>query len=262
MRAGSVLILDENGAVLAAKNADLVRPIASLTKLMTAMILLDAGLDFNAVVTYDPKKHYAYKNYLHIKKGEQFRAEDLWYEMLVGSLNIETRMIVAATGIPELTFVDKMNVKASVLGLENTKFVNITGLPSDVPGGSKKGENTSTAREIAQLFYEATKYPRIADALARSSHQFTEVLDKDKKPTHFFHNTNYLLKEAQPYRIVATKTGYSEQAGACIIMQTANRVGNFTIVSLGDPNYYRRFDEPKRLAEWALMRKWVSAAGR
>lgn len=259
-RAGSVLILDNDGAELAAKETDKVRPIASLTKLMTAMVLLDGGLDFAKTVPYDPKRHYAYKNYMNIKRGEVFRVSDLWYGMLVGSLNIETRMLIDAAGTPEKTIVDQMNIKASVLGLENTKFFNATGLSADLVKGQKH-ENVSTAREIAILFHEALKYPQIAKALSSPAYRFEEVVDKDKKREHYFHHTNKLMQEALPYRIVASKTGFTEEAGACFVMLTSTRAGgNQLIVSLGDPNYLQRFSEPKRLAEWALMRKWVRAA--
>lgn len=260
-RASSVLILDENNTELASKDADTVRPIASLTKLMTAMVLLDNGLDFSKTVTYDPKKHYAYKNYMNIRRNEVFRAEDLWFGMLVGSLNIETRMLINAIGIPEPTFIDKMNIKASVLGLEHTKFFNVTGLSADLVKGQKH-ENVSTARETAALFQEALKYPQIAGALALPAYRFEEVVDKDKKKEHYFHHTNKLMQEALPYRLVASKTGYTEEAGACFVMLTTSRAGNHIIVSLGDPNYLQRFTEPKRLAEWALMRKWVQVAAR
>lgn len=260
-RAGSVIILDVDGSELAVKNADTVRPIASLTKLMTAMVLLDNGLDFSKTVTYDPKKHYAYKNYMNIKRNEVFRAEDLWFGMLVGSLNIETRMLIDAIGVPEPTFIDKMNIKASVLGLEHTKFFNVTGLSADLVKGQKY-ENVSTAREMAALFQEALKYPQIAGALSLPAYRFEEVVDKDKKKEHYFHHTNKMMQEALPYRIVASKTGYTEEAGACFVMLTTSRAGNHIIVSLGDPNYLQRFTEPKRLAEWALMRKWVQAASR
>lgn len=259
-RAGSVLILDNDGTELAAKEVDKVRPLASLTKLMTAIVLLDSGLDFTKTVTYEPKKHYAYKNYMNIKRGEVFRVEDLWHGMLVGSLNIETRMLINAAGIPEKTFIDKMNIKASVLGLENTKFFNTTGLSADLVRGQKH-ENVSTAREIASMFHEALKYPQIAVALSLPAYKFEEVVDKDKKKEHYFHHTNKLMREALPYRIVASKTGYTEEAGACFVMLTSTRAGgNQLIVSLGDSNYLQRFTEPKRLAEWALLRKWVRAA--
>lgn len=259
-RATSALVLDGAGIEIASKNPDTIRPIASLTKLMTAVVLLDAGLDFNKIVTYEPKAHYAYKNYMNIKRGEQFRVADLWYAMLTGSMNIETRMLVAASGIPERTFVDKMNIKASVLGLEKTKFVNVTGLPPDLTGSKSKADNVSTARELGELFREATKYPAIADALGKTSYTFTEVRDLNKKPEHTFSHTNYLYKEALPYRVISSKTGYTDQAGACFITKTKSKAGEYTIVTLGDKEYYRRFEEPKRLAEWALLHKWVRAA--
>lgn len=260
-RAASVLILNENASELASKASDVIRPIASLTKLMTAIVLLDNGLDFNKTATYTPEKHYAYKNYMGIKRGEVFRVSDLWFGMLTGSLNIETRMLVDATGIPEARFIEKMNTKASILGLEHTKFFNVTGLSADLVRGQKK-ENVSTAREIAMLFQEALKYPEIAGALSLPAYRFEEVVDKDKKKEHYFHHTNKLMQEALPYRVVGSKTGYTEEAGACFVMLTTSRAGNHIIVSLGDPNYAQRFNEPKRLAEWALLEGRVRAAGR
>lgn len=258
-RAASVLILNENLSELASKASDVVRPIASLTKLMTAIVLLDAGLDFNKTITYTPEKHYAFKNYMNIKRGEVFRVSDLWFGMLTGSLNVETRMLVDAVGIPEARFIEKMNTKASVLGLEQTLFFNVTGLSADLVRAQKK-ENVSTAREIATLFQEASKYPEIAGALSLPAYRFEEVVDKDKKKEHYFHHTNKLMQEALPYRIVGSKTGYTEEAGACFVMLTASRAGNHIIVSLGDPNYTQRFNEPKRLAEWALLETRVRAA--
>jgi len=260
-RAASVLILNDNSSELAGKASDVIRPIASLTKLMTAIVLLDNGLDFNKTATYTPEKHYAYKNYMNIKRGEVFHVADLWFGMLTGSLNIETRMLVDAIGITETAFINKMNAKASVLGLEHTKFFNVTGLSADLVRG-QKAENVSTAREVAALFQEAIKYPQISGALSLPAYRFEEVVDKDKKTGHYFHHTNKLMQEALPYRIVASKTGYTEEAGACFVMLTTSRAGNHLIVSLGDPNYIQRFNEPKRLAEWALLETRVRAAGR
>ena len=251
-RAASMIILDATSKELAIKNADEIRPIASLTKLMTAIVLIDEGLDFNKILTYDPDAHYAFRNYMKLKKGEKIRVSDLWYAMLVGSLNVPTRMLVDSIDISETEFINKMNTKASYLGLKNTKFYNTTGLSADlVPGQTE--ETASTAREVARLLKEALKYPQVASVISRPFYKFEETLNLDGKKEHGFFHTNKLLKKALPYRIVATKTGYTEEAGSCFATLTTSRAGEFLIVSLGDDNYHDRFAEQKRLADWVLM---------
>jgi len=249
----SLIILNDEKTV-ATKNADEVRPIASLTKLMTAMVLLDESLDFEKISTYSREKHYAFRNYMKFKDGEQVQAKDLWFSMLVGSMNVPTRMLVDSTGLTENEFITKMNTKASILGLENTVFYNTTGLSADlVPGQTK--ENVSTARETAQLLKEALKYPRIADALGKPFYKFEEKLDKDNKKEHKFAHTNKLLQRALPYRIAATKTGYTQEAGACFATLTKSRAGEFLVVSLGDEQYYQRFEGHLELLDWTLLQK-------
>ena len=250
-RAGSMVIVDASGNEIGLKNADEIRPIASLTKIMTAMVLLDEGLNFNTELTYNEDQHYAFRNYLKLKEDEQNSVEDLWSSMLTASVNIAARMLVQSTNLTEVQFVERMNEKAKALGLQQTHFENVTGLSADLVDG-QEDENVSTAREVAKMLQEAMKYPLIADALGRPFYRFKKNLSGKDEPHDFFH-TDKRLRTAQPYRIIASKTGYTQEAGACFAQITKSAAGEFTIVSLGDDAYYQRFEVPKNLADWALL---------
>lgn len=238
----SVALFDSNGRMLAGKNADVPRPIASLTKLMTAMVALDLGFNFEGAVTYDPQLHYVYKNYLHLKKGDVIKNKDLWYAMLVGSINEPARMIVDSIGIPEDIFVLLMNEKARAMGLSDAVFVDPHGLSP---------HNIASATSIAKLLQNALHYSVIAETLATDYYAFDELLSADTRDHHQFEHTNTLLKRKIAFSILASKTGYLWEAGPCIAMKIMGETNKeFIVVTLGEPDYYRRFKEIPRLFSW------------
>jgi len=240
------------GNVRVSDRAEVVRPIASLTKLMTAMVLLDAKADLERTVTYNPKQHYAYKNWMRFGRGDKLRGRDLFLAMLIGSQNIPARMLVDLTPSSEAQFIAAMNVKAAALGLTQTRFVDVHGLSS---------KNTSTAPEIARLLDTALTYPDIADALVRSEATVVWQTHRGKRQERLFHHTNTLLQRQQRFATEASKTGYLDEAGDTIAMRIRDPKSGrrFIVVSLGEPRRALRFPLAKRLAESALRGQRIAA---
>lgn len=244
--APSSYVLDlETHGVRVSERAELVRPVASLTKLMTAMVLLDAGADLERTVAYDPKHHAAYRNWMRFARGDQLHGRDLFLTMLVGSQNIPARMLVDLTPYSEAEFVQQMNEKGASLGLAQTRFVDVHGLSS---------KNVSTASEIARLFEIALAYPDIRDALSRSETTITWRTRRGTPQERMFHHTNPLLTRWQRFATEASKTGYLDEAGDTIAMRVRDaRSGRrYLVVTLGEPRWSPRFRLAKRLAEAAI----------
>ncbi|MBI4142699.1 D-alanyl-D-alanine carboxypeptidase, partial [Candidatus Uhrbacteria bacterium] len=245
-----VVDLDAN-VVRAAERAEIVRPIASLTKLMTAMVLLDAHADLGRTVAYDPKRHYAYRNWMWFRTGDRLTGRDLLLTTLVGSQNITARMLADVARIPESTVVARMNAKAQSLGLVQTRFVDVHGLSP---------KNISTAGEVARMFEVALTYPDIADVLGRGSARVTITPKRGKARTALFSHTNVLLKRTQRFATEASKTGYLDEAGDALAMRVRDpKSGHrFIVVTLGEPRRNPRFSIAKRLAEAAVHTQQIA----
>lgn len=254
LRAPSSYVFDlQSNAMRTATRAEIVRPIASLTKLMTAIVLLDARADLEKKVVYDPKKHAAYKNWMKFRKGDRLSGRDLFYATLIGSQNITARMLMALTPYTEQDFVARMNAKARSLGLTQTAFVDVHGLSP---------KNVSTAAEVARLFEIALGYSDIADVLARPSAKVVITSSRGVSRVLNFSHTNPLLAKRQPFATEASKTGYLNEAGDAIAMLVRDPRSSrkFTIVTLGESRRSPRFSLAKRLA--AQVTAAVRTAGK
>ena len=237
----SYAVISPEGEVVMGKNINNTLPIASLTKLTSAMVLLDNGLDFDGVVAYDKEKHYAYRNYMKFAQGDEIAVRDLWYSMLTGSMNIPVRMMVEYQGYTDEQFVGMMNEKAKSLGLTATEYYDVSGLDD---------RNVSNAFEISRVLHAALQYPEIADGLSRAHYSFEEVMSNNKSVKHYFTHTNILMRKKTSFDIVASKTGYTYEAGPCIAMQVVGSDGKaYYVVTLGESSYYKRYLEiPKLLS--------------
>ncbi|MBF8280921.1 MAG: D-alanyl-D-alanine endopeptidase [Candidatus Magasanikbacteria bacterium] len=224
----SFLIADQNGMVIDAKNASAVRSIASLTKMMTAVVLLNEWVDWDTPITFNKKKHLAYKNDMEWRTGEKIAPKDLFYTMLTGSINEAANMLVDATPYTRPEFVKKMNEKAQELGLANTHFADPSGL---------NPKNVSTAEDILKLFRHALTYPEIELALSAPSYEFDEIKSLDKRVHRFMHHTNPLMRQNQPFEIVASKTGFINEAQRTMAMQFIDPVKaeRYFVIALGEP---------------------------
>jgi len=245
----SYIVTDVNtGDVLSGKNVDTVRPMASLAKVMTAYTLLKEGLHLDDDTTYNDGAHGihdpAFVQY-RIKTGERVRNEHIFEAMLISSINAAARMLVSSVAT-ESTFIKNMNVQLASWGLTNTSLV-------DVYGGGV--QNDTTAREYATIFSKTTADETLREYLGKTSYEYDELFDLDGYPHHFDKHSNHLTTETGlPFTILASKTGYIEEAGDNLAMLVERKTDKkqFVIITLGNPNHTNKFEEPKAISIWAM----------
>lgn len=243
------LIAEYNGdsaTILAGKNLDNSRPLASFIKVMTAFRLFAEGINLDNVVTFDQAKHLTVENYFKISTGDQISNRDLLYSFLVSSLNVPGRMLVQSVEPDEKAFIKRMNEQARAWGLNRTYFNDVYGY--DV-------NNQSTAREFLTIFTKALGHATIKKYLGATSYEYNEVIDTDNNKIHQDTHTNKIaLKTNLSYNVLASKTGYLYEAGYGIAMLIERKSDNkqFIIIIMGNPNYVSRFNETERITQWAI----------
>ncbi len=242
--AESACVIDvATGRILFEKDANKPHPIASLTKLMTAMTLLDDRPDMKEMLTVlpgdDPREG---KTVLPI--GGRFTREELFDSLLIGSVNIAGNTLARSSEGGMEGFVKRMNEKAKELHLLQATFVEPTGL---------EPANQASARDVATILRMALSYPEIRETTERSA--LTLPNRATGKPIEIS-STNLLLGSflnKNPYRIVAAKTGSLPEAGFCLAQATRKEgAGEVISVVLGSNNYFARFQDAKALTFWAF----------
>ncbi len=221
------------------KNAYQPTPIASITKLMTALVFLDYNPGWNKVYQIKASDRRD-GGRIYLYQGEKVKVKDLFYASLIGSANTATIALIKSTGMTEEEFVMKMNEKASKLGLEKTIFIDPTGLLDG---------NISTAHEVSLLAREALAQKDIRQATLVKDYQFKTLSGRLKNII----STDHLLGNLPPngIRILGGKTGYTVAAGFCFVGEFVHEGENEIIsVVLGGPSYSGRFTETKLLVEW------------
>ncbi|PKL72739.1 hypothetical protein CVV26_00570 [Candidatus Kuenenbacteria bacterium HGW-Kuenenbacteria-1] len=222
------------------------KSIASLTKLMSALIFLETNPDLMKKIKIIKEDEIGGAR-LNVNFKEEIKTKDLFYAGLIGSKNNAFLALNRSTGLNKKDFVKKMNEKAQKMGLKNTYFVEPTGLDPD---------NLSTALEIAILAKQALKNQEIKKILIIDKYNFDTFLGLKKIREIIVENTNELLGGA--LKIKAGKTGFSNEAGSCLVIQAENKDGNEIIaVLLGNKTKKKNFIEMKNLIEWIFENyKW------
>lgn len=226
---GAILIDADSGRVLYEKNADTRLYPASTTKIMTAVLLLEnLQLDSVVVASYDAVMSIpAGGSNIGISSGEQLTVEQLLYAMLVASAN-EACNVVAEYMCGDVdSFVVKMNEKAQSLGMANTKFLN--------PHGLHSPEHYTTARDMATLARYAMQYDKFREVV--STARYTIAPTNKYFETRYLSNTNHLVstyQNASYFYAPATgiKTGYTSQAGNCLVSSASKAGTDFIAVTL------------------------------
>jgi D-alanyl-D-alanine endopeptidase (penicillin-binding protein 7) len=249
-QAPDLSVAADKGAVLAAndriffycKNADEQQPIASITKLMTALVFLEnnPGWDTSYVISSQDQIE---GGRLNLFSGEEVKISDLFKTSLIASDNGATLALVHATGLSEEEFVEKMNKQAEKLGLSQTKFIDPIGL-SD--------KNVSTAREVALLAKAALAREEIRQATESKEHIFSTLNGKEKK----IESTDYLLFDSakNSFQVMGGKTGYTDKAGYCFVGRFKDESGREVIsVILNSSGKNERFRESKSLVNWVFQ---------
>ena len=237
LHSAAVLVKDQrSGEFLVSKQADVAMPIASLTKLMTAMVILDAHLDMDKVITIEEADKDRLRNsHSHLYIGTQLTRREALLVALMASENRAARALgrTFPGGVPAL--VRAMNEKAKALGLSETRFED--------PAGLSDG-NVSSARNLSRLVETACGYPLIG----MYSTQPETTIRTGRKQLRFV-NTNALVRNPR-WQIGLSKTGYIEEAGRCLVMQTQLAQRPVLMVLLNSTGKNTRLGDANRIRQW------------
>ena len=239
LASSKALIINQNtGEVLFAKNTNFLTPIASITKLMTAMVMLDAKLPQDEVIAISNEDiDYLKGTHSRLIIGTHMAREEFLQLALMSSENRAASTLSSNYPGGKPSFVRAMNAKALELGMSNTHFVDPTGLDS---------ENVSTAEDLAKMVQAAYQYEPIRAATTTAQREV--YLDGRAYPV-LFKNTNGLVREGE-WEIGLSKTGFINEAGRCLVMQ-ATIAGEPMIVVLLDSNgKLTRIGDANRIRKW------------
>ncbi|HEX4944976.1 MAG TPA: D-alanyl-D-alanine endopeptidase [Usitatibacteraceae bacterium] len=235
----AALVLDaKTGETLFAKNADVVHPIASITKLMTAMVVLDAKLPLDEAIQISTEDLDLLKGTRsRLPVGANFRRDDLIRIALVASDNRAAAALGRSYPGGILAFVDAMNAKAKLLGLEATHFVDSSGLAPS---------NVSSPADLARLVAQASRYDIIREYSTTPALDVT-LPDSGRKVNYV--NTNALVR-AGNWDIGLSKTGYISESGKCLVMQAMIANTPIVIVLLDSWGRLTRIGDANRIKRW------------
>lgn len=203
----NAIVVDENsGKVLLEKNAAAIVPIASLTKLVTAMVVIDSKANMDEKISIeaddvDQIKHSA----SHVPVGSTLTRRDALQLALMSSDNRAAASLARTYPGGNTAFMAAVKSKLAVLGMSNTSIKEATGLSP---------ENTSTAADLVKLAQAASRYPAISDITTDSE----DSIALKNGRTREFHNTNRLVGR-KGWDILLSKTGFTNEAGRCLIMR-------------------------------------------
>ena len=239
LRSHVALVYDEHdNEIIFQRHADDVMPVASLSKLMTAMVILDAGLPMEEeiTITKDDKDRIRYSK-SRLRKGMKFNRADLLLIALLASENRAASALARTYPGGTRKFVAAMNDKARALGLTKTHFTDPAGL------GKK---NVSTAHEMMQIVKAASEYPVIREFTTQTKET---IVDLNKGREVNFGNTNRLVK-LDSWPIKLSKTGFTNDAGNCLVMQTEINDRPVIIVLLNSWGKLSKYGDSNRIKQW------------
>jgi D-alanyl-D-alanine endopeptidase (penicillin-binding protein 7) len=239
LASANALVLDaQDGRRVYAKAADEVTPIASLTKLMTAMVVLDANPALDELVAVDMDDFdYVKGSRSRLRMGATLSRGEMLRLALMSSENRAASSLARHYPGGSVAFVDAMNAKAALLGMTRTRFEDPTGLSPN---------NVSTANDLALMVRAASQYPLIRDYSTTPAH-FVEV-----QPTGQvlgFNNSNALVKNIA-WDIQLQKTGYIREAGRCVVILATIASRPMVIVLLDSLGKYSRLGDAQRVKHW------------
>ncbi|MBE5250882.1 D-alanyl-D-alanine endopeptidase [Mixta mediterraneensis] len=236
---GSAMIVDlSTNKVLFSSHPDRVRPIASITKLMTAMVVLDAHLPLDEMLTVDVSQTPEMRGvFSRVKLNSQISRRNMLLLALMSSENRAAASLAHAYPGGYNAFIRAMNAKARALGMTHTHYVEPTGLSI---------QNVSSAEDLIKLLKATREYPLLGQL--STTKQDTAVF---AHPAYAlpFRNTNHLVYK-DDWRIQLTKTGYTDEAGHCLVMRTQINHRPVALVVLDAFGKYTHFADANRLRDW------------
>jgi D-alanyl-D-alanine endopeptidase (penicillin-binding protein 7) len=247
LQSSAALVLDQaTGAILFEKNPNAVLPIASITKLMTAMVVLDAKPDLNEPLAIGEEDVDVLKGTRsRLKVGTQLAREEMLRLALMSSENRAAAALSRHYPGGREAFIAAMNQKAQVLGLVDTRFQDPTGLTA---------ANVSSPRDLAKMVDAAHHYPLIREFSTTSEGEFS-IAGRAQQ----FRNTNTLVK-SPTWEIGLSKTGYINEAGKCLVMQAWLNNKPTIIVLLDSWGKMTRIGDANRIKRWVESASLVRAS--
>lgn len=242
-RQGIVIDLDTD-EVLWARQADVVRPIASVSKLLAAIVVLEKGIDLDAKQTMSDVDERVGRRGAHSRllRGYTLTNRDLLHAAMLGSDNRAVSAMGRSIGLDSGGFAAAMTQKAHDMGLKHTRFGDPTGLNS---------QNVSTAREVVEMLRYALKNETLAAMLR--THEYTAKFTAGKPPKQrageiVYRSTNRLLR-GSPYKIYGGKTGYTDPAKYCFVVAGEVDAGRRVAMAfLNGAGELTRFGDFRRVA--------------
>ena len=234
-----VMVFDpKSGQTLFSKNADQAAPIASITKLMTAMVVLDAKLPMDEAIELTNDDIDLLKNtHSRLPIGAHFRRDDLMRLALMASDNRAASALGRTYPGGIGAAVNAMNEKAKALGLTQTHYVDSSGLSP---------ANVSSPSDLGKLVAAATTYPLITEYTTTGA---VNVTLPDSKRKLSFVNTNALVRNSD-WKIGLSKTGYINEAGKCLVMHAMIANQPIVIVLLDSWGRLTRIADANRIRKW------------
>ncbi|MDL2059179.1 serine hydrolase [Mesosutterella sp. AGMB02718] len=231
------MLNQDNGRILFEKNADSQLPVASLTKLMSALVIMRSNLSMSEPETVQKEDYYLpSSSFSRLRIGMTLSRSDLLHVALTGSDNRAIHTLARTFPGGMNAFVQKMNDTARELGLKNTSFEEPTGLSV---------HNRSTAREIARIAAEAYRYPTIREYSTTPNIE----LPTQAGIIHV-RSTNRLIREGRDWNIGLQKTGYTGAAGHCMVLQSQVDGNRVLMVVLNSTSNNARINDVKKLRSW------------
>lgn len=245
----SVAVIDaETGESIYEKDADIARPMASITKVMTAMVVLDAGLDMREEITLDPEDFVGPKRAsTNLKSGDRLNRAEMLLIALMKSENPAAKSLARNYPGGYSAFIRAMNRKAQDLGMTTAFFGDPTGLDK---------RNVASSNDLVKMVRAAGNYDVIRRFSTTKSYDFFVSNYSNGNRTYKANNTSMLVR-AGDYPIGISKTGFINEAGRCVVMET--RVNNrpAIIVILGANSSATRWGDAKNILNSLATRRTV-----
>ena len=228
----------QTNKIIYASNPDVVVPIASVSKLMTAMVVLDAKLPMDEYIAVNINDTPEMKGvFSRVKLGSELTRHDMMLITLMSSENRAAATLAHHYPGGYVAFIAAMNAKAKSLGMMHTHYVEPTGLSP---------RNVSTARDLSKLLAAARHYPMLSQL---STTKEKSVTFRKPNYTLGFHNTDHLINKDK-WNIKITKTGFTNQAGHCLVLVTEMGGRPVSLVILDAFGKYTHFADAGRIRNW------------
>lgn len=238
----ALIVNNRTGEVLFQKNPNRVMPIASISKLMSAIVVLDAGQSMNERITITDAEIDRLKGTgSRLSIGTTLTRSELLHLSLMSSENRATHALGRNYPGGMSAFVDAMNRKAQSLGMGNTRFYEPTGLDF---------RNVSTASDLSKMVQAANKYPLIR---RNSTSNYGSVYTSAGRQQSY-KNSNALVREGS-WNIELQKTGYIREAGRSMVVKANVQSQPITIVLLNSPSSLSRVNDARKIESWMLQRR-------